>query len=206
MHIDLLAYPAFIISLIIAITLHEFGHAFAADIQGDHTPSRQGRLTINPLKHLDIYGTLALFLVGIGWGKPVIVNPHHFKNGQYSELIVASMGIIINMALALIALFLLKFFALASWPKGASDFLFIFARLNLALFIFNLIPLYPLDGEKIIKSFMPLRYTHYFTRMESYGSLLLLGFIVMDNFLGIHIISSLYQHFVTRIFHLFGFT
>ena len=152
-------------AVLIAITFHEFAHAFAADRLGDDTPRRQGRLNLNPLSHLDPIGTIMLVFAGFGWGKPVEIEPRNFNRNvkmTVAETIVAAAGPIMNIILA----FLFTTINLAIW-KFAPDFVMtqtgsiitllleICTSINVGLGIFNLIPLPPLDGSKIIGGFLP---------------------------------------------------
>ena len=132
------------IALVIAITIHEFSHALAADRLGDPTPRSMGRLSLNPLAHLDPLGTLAILFVGFGWGKPVPFDPFNLRDRRRDGAIISVAGPASNLALALIISFLIRFTPLAMF----SNFLITLLVLNVSLAIFNLIPVYPLDGEK----------------------------------------------------------
>ena len=161
----LLSFVITIPGILIAITFHEFAHAFAADKLGDDTPRRQGRLNLNPFTHLDLFGTIMLVFAGFGWGKPVEINPRNFNRDislSKAEAIVAAAGPIINIILALV--FELIVCAVARFAPAfyASSAGFItdliltsIVRINLGLGIFNLIPLPPLDGSKILNAFLP---------------------------------------------------
>ena len=153
-------------AVIIAMTFHEYAHALAADKLGDDTPRRQGRLTLNPLKHIEPVGFFLLLFAGFGWGRPVQINTVKFnKNITMSkgEAIVAFAGPLMNMILAFVSAFILgiiiKFDILSSMPLKYSEIIIIFFMqlmyINLGLGIFNLIPLPPLDGSKILRHFLP---------------------------------------------------
>lgn len=153
-----------IVALLAAITIHEYAHAWTADYLGDPTPRLAGRLTLNPFAHLDPLGTLALILINFGWGKPVPVDSFNFKNPRKDEALVSISGPLSNFVLAIIASLMLKtvyWFNLNSiaFVIQIFPFLYIFIQtfilLNLALGFFNLIPLPPLDGEKILLGFLP---------------------------------------------------
>lgn len=169
----LLSFVLSIPGILIAITFHEFAHAFAADKLGDDTPRRQGRLNLNPFKHLDPFGTIMLVFAGFGWGKPVEINPRNFNRDislSKAEAIVAAAGPIMNLIIAVvfeIILCLVVKFApgfeviggtiLASnqvWGMVASVISGVIS-INIGLGIFNLIPLPPLDGSKILSGFLP---------------------------------------------------
>ena len=161
----LLSFVLSIPGILIAITFHEFAHAFAADKLGDDTPRRQGRLNLNPFTHLDLFGTIMLVFARFGWGKPVEINPRNFNRDislSKAEAIVAAAGPFMNLILALvfelIACAVVRF-APAFYASTAGmvtyAILTSIVTINLGLGIFNLIPLPPLDGSKILNAFLP---------------------------------------------------
>lgn len=171
--------------LLLALTFHEFAHGFVAQHFGDPTARLAGRLTLNPLKHLDPIGTLAFFFIKIGWAKPVPVNPAYFKNPRRDMLWVALAGPGTNLALAVVSAFLAKFtITLAGLlPSSAAvEALFIPFLLmlkasiwiNLVLCIFNFLPIPPLDGSKILTGLLPDNLARIYLRYESYGFILIL--------------------------------
>jgi Zn-dependent protease len=135
-----------ITSLLFAISFHEAAHAYTAYRFGDSTAKTEGRLTLNPLAHLDPIGTLALIFIHIGWGKPVPVNPYNLKNPARDNFLIALAGPITNIILALIAALL---FRLTFQIPYLGDFFYTFITLNVILAIFNILPIPPLDGSKI---------------------------------------------------------
>lgn len=135
--------------LIIAITIHEFAHAYTADRLGDPTPRSRGRVTLNPLAHLDPLGTIMILFARFGWGKPVPIDPYNFSKPRRDEIIVSLAGPISNLFLALILAFVYKFFL----PSGL---LFTLIVVNVSLGVFNLLPVPPLDGSKIFLNILPL--------------------------------------------------
>ncbi len=141
-----------LLSLIVAITIHEFFHAFIADKLGDPTPRSLGRLTLNPLKHLDPIGTIALIFLGFGWGKPVPIDPYNFKKPRRDEALVSLAGPASNLILALVVSILVKFI-----PLNYISLLMLSSliQLNVILAVFNLLPIPPLDGSKIFLSLLP---------------------------------------------------
>jgi Zn-dependent protease len=160
------------ISLIGAISMHEFAHALAADLQGDRLPRAMGRVTLNPAKHLDPIGTLCLFLVGFGWGKPVEFRPQALSSKRFGAAIVALAGPMMNVALAIVAAILFRLF---SGDLGmVPEFLFYFSTINLLLAIFNLIPLPPLDGSRLLTIFLPPSKQKIIFFLDQYGFLVLL--------------------------------
>lgn len=136
------------IALIVAITIHEFSHAFVADRLGDPTPRSQGRVSLNPLAHLDPLGTIMMLFVHFGWGKPVPIDPYNFAHPKRDEILVAIAGPGSNLILAVVLSIVWHFFP--------SQFLIIFVYINVALAIFNLLPVPPLDGSKVFLNLMPI--------------------------------------------------
>lgn len=163
-----------ILALLLAITVHEFMHAWVANYLGDPTPRRAGRITLNPLAHLDPIGTLMMFLVRIGWGKPVPINPNNFNNPRLGSALTSVAGPISNLVLAI-------FLALIFNIPGVShtifgQFLVTAIVLNLFLMVFNLLPIPPLDGSKFFALFFPVLDSSHF---GAYGFVLLLAFVFL---------------------------
>ena len=152
-----------IITLLIAFTLHELSHAVTAVQLGDDTPRRMGRLTLNPLAHLDPIGSLLLIFAGFGWAKPVQINPYNLRTNPHMGMaIVAAAGPISNFIMALIAAIPFRLGLLSPFGAGSvgllptpAGFLLDFIEINLLLMLFNLIPIAPLDGSKILAGFAP---------------------------------------------------
>lgn len=145
------------ISLILVISVHEFAHAFMANRLGDQTPKSQGRLTLNPLAHLDPFGTFLLFLVGFGWGKPVIFNPYNLKNPRKDAALISLAGPASNLIFALLMSVIYRIALATFYPaSGIFDIFFYIIYFNLLLAFFNLIPIHPLDGGKIFTGFLPV--------------------------------------------------
>ena len=165
--------------VLIAITFHEFAHAYVAYKLGDDTPKHQGRINLNPISHIDPLGFIFLILAGFGWGRPVEINPRNF-NGKYSiskaEAIVAAAGPIMNFILAFILLIIFQVVQLTGLLEGLRDnlawiincVLFYAITINIGLGIFNLIPLPPLDGSKILTHFLPYNAKQWFYNNQQY--------------------------------------
>ncbi|MFC4321854.1 site-2 protease family protein [Litchfieldia salsa] len=178
--------PFVVISLLIAFTVHEFAHAFVAYKFGDHTAQKQGRLTLNPIAHLDPIGTLLIFIAGFGWARPVPVNRFYFKNPRLAGILVSIAGPISNLLVALIAIIL--FYLLATLGvfsslsgialEAVEQFFNILISLNIMLFVFNLLPFPPLDGYRIIEDLMPGNIRAKMTQYESYGVILFLFLVI----------------------------
>lgn len=166
-----------LLSLLIAITVHEYAHAWTANRLGDPTPKKMGRLNLNPLRHLDPFGTIFLLLVGFGWGKPVLYNPEYLPHGKKDEVKIAFSGAAANLICAFI--FALPYrLAVYLHLDWSSNPLFIITsvitEINIILAVFNLLPIPPLDGSKIIYLFVSeeTRYT-----LERIGPIFLMGLI-----------------------------
>ena len=172
--------------LIVGFTVHEFSHALTAHMQGDDTARRMGRLTFNPVKHIDLLGFLLLLVVGFGWAKPVQVDPYNLRGGRLGMSFVAFAGPLSNFVLAFILGLVFRFDLLPvvlqtrgiSSPEeilGFAAFLAIF--FNLILGIFNLIPLPPLDGSKVLGGLLPRALYEPYLRFEQYGWIPLIALI-----------------------------
>lgn len=161
--------PIFLVS----ITLHEFGHAYTAYRLGDQTPKLDGRLSLNPVAHLDPLGTLMILFGPIGWAKPVRVDPRALK-GRYAELMVAAAGPLANLILAVLAVAILKHAPISAAYEGVIEPLQVMMMLNLALAVFNLLPIPPLDGGNILQNLLPYRWRPAFYQIMPYGVVLLI--------------------------------
>lgn len=139
-----------IVAIFISLTVHEFSHALVAFYRGDKTAEREGRLTLNPLAHIDFFGLIPLFLFGVGWAKPVPFNPYNLKNPKWDSVMIALAGPLSNLSLAIVSAII---FRLISGSLGLFNllpiFLFLLILINLFLMLFNVIPIHPLDGSKL---------------------------------------------------------
>jgi len=190
-------------AIIIPIALHEFSHALAATLQGDPTPKSMGRLTLNPLAHIDPMGIILLIVAGFGWGKPTPYNPMNLKNHRFGPAIIAFAGPLSNLIMILIfGLFLKTVIHL-----GAENLLVIFLaaliQINIILMIFNLIPIPPLDGSKVLFSFLPRSTQDIQMRLERFGPVLLIGLILIDQISGIGLFSWLFRGLSNYVFSFF---
>ncbi len=200
--------PPFIIAILIALTVHEWAHAFVADRLGDHTARSLGRLTLNPIAHLDPMGTLMFFLIHFGWGKPVPVDPRNFKNIRRDSALVSLAGPLSNLILAILSFILLLIIAPQIMHVTSGEEL-LFARgagatvqaffteiltnslfINLGLMAFNLIPIAPLDGSKILEAFIPYRYADAYETIMQRGPIILIGLLVVERAFNIPILIT----------------
>lgn len=187
--VSILSIVAAIISFFLALTIHEFSHGLVAYVLGDMTAKNEGRLTLNPVVHIDPIGTLllpGLLLISgsplmFGWARPVPYNPYNLRNGAQGQFMVALAGPLSNIIMCIASAVALKF-ALVS--LGASNLLILFLSnllvINFVLGIFNLIPIPPLDGSKILMSVLPPRFQHVAVFLESYGTILLIGLLIIN--------------------------
>lgn len=172
---------------IISISLHEYAHARASDKLGDPTPRLQWRLTPNPLKHIDPIGFILIFVINFWWWKPVIVNPAYYKNPRRDELLVALAGPATNLILACIGIIIAQLYILAGWVSISaldSDLVFafwkLFARLNVSLAIFNLLPVPPLDWYRIFSYTIPW-FHELVMRYGTYISIAVIALLIIPN-------------------------
>jgi Zn-dependent protease len=197
--------------LLIAFPVHEFSHGLTAYLLGDPTAKKEKRLTLNPIRHLDPFGTICLVLFGFGWAKPVPIDPRNFKNPKGGMAVTALSGPLSNLILGFISVVLL----LATYAAGLSGtfadivqkFLSVSAVLNISLCLFNLIPLPPLDGEKIIAIFLPDAAEAFLERYAMYFQLLLMFLLFSSILTGplMTLVDNVYTNMVSianLFFHL----
>jgi len=199
-------FVAWLMAIFYGITVHEFAHAWSATWQGDDTAKLSGRLTLNPLSHIDLMGLLMLVFVGFGWGKPVPVNNFNFKNGKTSDNLVSLAGIFTNLVSVIvfgIVLKLLLNFGNLSGENLLINFLFMLIMINMVLAIFNLIPIPPLDGSHVLFNVLPDKYNEFKFNLAKNGPFILLMLILADNFLGVGIFSRLFGFFMNLIYSFF---
>ncbi|MBI5449374.1 site-2 protease family protein [Candidatus Gottesmanbacteria bacterium] len=175
-----LGFIFWLIALIIAITIHEYSHAYAAEHLGDPTPRLMGRLTLNPLAHLDPLGTLMLLLIRFGWGKPVQFDPFNLRHPRRDSAIISLAGPVSNILLATTCSLLLRL-TMNYEPLAMNLFFSLFLAflqpliiMNVVLAVFNLVPIHPLDGFKIVEGILPEEYSRQWKELEGYGMIFLL--------------------------------
>lgn len=192
-----LYFAVWLVSILVAITVHEASHALAADRLGDPTPRLQGRLSLNPLAHLDPVGTILLILFRFGWGKPVQFDPYNLDNPRRDAALISIAGPLSNLVLAILASLLIRFVI----PAYYSSLLYPFVFMNVGLAIFNLVPVHPLDGSKIIIWLLPLELANEWQIiMNRYGMFILL--LLVLPFWGTSPILSIVNPVVTTILNI----
>lgn len=169
------------VSVLIALVLHELAHGFVSYKLGDPTPKAQGRLTLNPLAHIDPMGAICLFLCGFGWAKPVAIDYSYYKHKKLGTALVSLAGPCMNFIIALVAAFGLKLCSVYGVPQ-LINFFYILFSINVGLGVFNLIPFPPLDGSKILASVLPNKYYDTWMYLERYGFIILM-FLLFFNIL-----------------------
>ncbi len=171
--------------LLWALSFHEFCHGFAAWCVGDRTAERYGRLTLNPLAHFDILGTLMLLFVGFGWAKPVPINARYFRHPRRDLVIVSLAGVAGNILTAVVTVLILRWLGPYwylrwgyTWPMYVDAILKIMVNINMGLAAFNLIPIPPLDGSRVLEAFLPYKYMEYYYWLERYGMFIIFALLM----------------------------
>jgi Zn-dependent protease len=176
-------FLAFVIAVIVGITFHEFSHAAVATLQGDQTARSEGRLTLNPLSHLDPLGSIALVVAGFGWGRPVPFSPMRLHNRRWGAALVGLAGPAANFLLALASVIVLRLLYSTTLGGFEVDFrvrlLEMLVLLNVVLGVFNLLPIPPLDGSRLLSIFLPPSRQNIVYFLDQYGIFLLLGLLIL---------------------------
>lgn len=185
--------------ILISLTIHEFSHGMMAHLLGDDTAKSQGRLTLNPLKHLDPMGAVFFLIMHFGWAKPVPVDPGNLKDPHRDMLFIAAAGPASNLTLALILGFFLGFIG-TSWgsleqmtpvQQYLIGFLWWGVYCNVGLVILNMLPVFPLDGSSVLKGLVPRRVALKLDGLDKFGAMALLGAVLLDNFAGTRILGTI---------------
>lgn len=194
--------------IIFALSFHEFSHGWMAQRFGDPTAKLAGRLTLNPMAHLDIFGSLALYLMGFGWAKPVPVNPQYLANPKKDMMWIALAGPVSNLIIALISGILLSILFRLGVIGGQSPLITVLImslQINLVLAIFNFIPIPPLDGSRILEGLVPNKYHNELAKFEYYGPRVLMGLILLSMFTRFNIFAVVISPIMTIFLKLFTF-
>ena len=202
-----------LVAILIAMTFHEFAHAFASYKCGDPTAKLLGRMTLNPMKHVNPMGIILLLLFGFGWANPVIISARNFKNKRVGMVVTSAAGPLMNFVLSFISLLIYVVFGILAL---ANDNNFIISNLSLLFYyismynmsfgIFNLIPLPPLDGSKVVAGFLPAKWQYKYLSLERYSSIIFIALIIVLNRMDFisPLMSLLYGLFYKIIFPLIG--
>lgn len=211
---DLIETLLMLPAILFGLSIHEFWHAFTATRYGDDTPAKQGRLTLNPLAHIDWIGFFLLIYAGFGWAKPVQVNPQAFRNPKRDDVLVSIAGPLSNLVTAVIFALIIKglfmfasdLFAIADYGEYIRRILVYFVWFNLVLFVFNLIPLPPLDGSHVLFALLPDRFQHLKEQFFRFGGIALMALIFVGSWLNIDLlpIGKITQTIYQGLFHLLG--
>lgn len=196
-----------VVTLLIAFTVHEFAHAYVADRYGDSTPRMNGRLTLNPLSHIDPLGAIMLVVAGFGWAKPVPINPNTLRRRSESAVMWVSLaGPLSNLILAILGslIFLVLWTPMQGTAMATTgfigiliEFLYFFIIINLSLMVFNMLPIAPLDGEKVLEFFLPPSGQDFLASIRPYGSILLLVVIFLLPSIGFDVLGAILRPVLT---------
>lgn len=183
---------AYLLAIVLSLSLHEFAHAFVAYKCGDETPKNQGRVSLNPLKHIDPIGIICCALFGFGWARPVQINQSNFRNIKKGIGLTSAAGIIMNLILAFFGYGIFGLTTLFTVSNGLifflQEFFYYLFFINLSLAVFNLLPIYPLDGFKIVENYTKYN-NEYVKFMYKYGNLILVAIVVFADSLLVNLIS-----------------
>lgn len=198
-----LVFIAWVVAILLALSVHEFSHALAGTLQGDNTAKSLGRLTLNPISHVSGIGFLMLLFVGFGWGKPVPFNPFNLKNQRFGPFIVAVAGPISNLIMAILGGLILRYliiFEVFPPENLLIQFLSFFVILNAILMVFNLIPIPPLDGSKILPAILQHpKYRPFLVAVETQGPIILIFLLILDTIVGVNIFGGLFQFVINLV-------
>ncbi|MDF2740427.1 MAG: peptidase [Actinomycetia bacterium] len=197
-------FAAFVVAVIVGITFHEFSHAAVASLQGDQTARSQGRLTLNPLSHLDPLGSIALIVAGFGWGRPVPVTPSRLRNRRFGHVLVGLAGPAANFVLALVSVVALRI----AYPPADLTFdvnftlrlLDTLVAVNVILGVFNLLPIPPLDGSTLLSILLPPSRQNIVRFLEQYGIFLLLAMLILAP----NLLTPIFRSITEAIYGLVG--
>ena len=186
--------------LLFAITVHEYAHARTALFLGDPTAKLAGRITFNPISHLDPFGAICLFLFNFGWAKPVPINPRYFRNPRMGSLWVSLAGPLANLGVALVMGILIRYFL---FPGDLYlTMLITMLFMNIGLGLFNLLPIPPLDGSHVLESLLPYNALGKYRQIERYAPIVLMSIFFADQFLHLRIFSRLLGYPIFYLAHL----
>jgi Zn-dependent protease len=190
--------------VLFSLTVHEYSHGRMAFLLGDNTAKKLGRLTFNPFKHLDLMGTVSFYFLGFGWAKPVPVNPRNFENPHRDMMFVALAGPASNLVLAFVLGFSIRIIPLENFSPILLFILSLGLYINIALAIFNMLPVFPLDGASVLKGLVSPQVAARLSYFDKYTGILLLGVFLMDYFAETGIIISIIKIPITFMLEFFS--
>jgi Zn-dependent protease len=188
--------------LLFAITIHEYAHGRMALFLGDPTAKSAGRLSLNPISHIDPFGAICLFLFNFGWAKPVPVDFRYFSNIKRDTVLVSVSGPLANIAAAFVTGLFIRYF-FVGWEIYIKVLTYMLL-MNIGLGIFNLLPIPPLDGSHILENILPTSASYKYRKFRRYGPLVLIGIIMLDNFARTGILSRILIYPMLKLAHLFA--
>ena len=213
----LIQYLISFICIMIAIIMHEMSHAYMSYFLGDPTPKETGRLSPNPLKHIDPIGFICMFLFGVGWAKPVMINSEYYKNRKLGMFLVALAGPLMNFILSIISTIILAIIIKINDNVLKNELIIYcfssFIGLNIGLGLFNLIPIPPLDGSRIVGSMLTANAYNGYMKIQRYGFIIIFGILTLDRILAgmfgnetlfSTVIDFIYNGLITGVFKIFG--
>lgn len=195
--------------VLFALTIHEFMHGWVAYKCGDDTAYRAGRLTLNPLVHLDLIGTICLFFAPIGWAKPVPVNPMNYNHPRRDDILVSGAGVTANFAMGIVCALALRLLGGDIWAIGEVgpilyNMIFLGGIINFGLAVFNLLPIPPLDGSHILQNLLPPNLAIRFAAIQRYGAMVLLAFVLGNRYLSSALGFSLLGYPIFKLMQVFA--
>ena len=201
-------FMSYALIILLALPVHELAHAYTAYRLGDNTAKWNGRLTLNPFAHLDIIGTILIFVFGFGYAKPVPVNPRNFRNYKTGMLLTSLAGPLSNLVMGFLSLAILRLLSFFALPVTMYGVLYLlldtFVYINIVLAVFNLLPIPPLDGFRIVANFLPDRWSYFVDRYHWYISMALFLLIASDVFGGV--ISGIANPVYNLFYKILGFS
>lgn len=211
MNPQFIQYLYMVVPILLALTIHEFSHGYIAFRLGDNTAKDMGRLTLNPISHIDPIGMLMLFIVGLGWAKPVPINIRSFEHPKRDLALTAAAGPASNFFMAALTGLMFRIFPdLIPYTTDTGLILFLkmnlvnFLLINIGLGLFNLIPIPPLDGSKILRGFMKDKHVYIIDYLERYGGLVLIGIVLLGRIFNFSIFGKFLGPLIKGLFHFFS--